>query len=221
MRERTRIRRNPGRAAYDRPSIEAVLDAAPVCHVGFAVDGQPYVIPMAYGHDGSHLYLHGSAASRTMSVLADGAEACVTVTVLDGLVLARSAMHHSMNYRSVVLFGQARPITDEPGKREALRLITDHLIPGRWPHIRGPSPQEMKATTVVALPLDQASAKVREGPPVDDDEDLELDVWAGVIPLRSTSADPVADADVSPDTPVPPHVAGYVDERRPRADARA
>jgi nitroimidazol reductase NimA-like FMN-containing flavoprotein (pyridoxamine 5'-phosphate oxidase superfamily) len=190
---RTRVRRVPQRAAYDRATIDAILDEALVAHLGFAIDGQPYVIPTLHARVGDTVYLHGSAASRALRTLGAAAPACLTVTLLDGLVLARSAFHHSMNYRSVVVLGEARPV-DDPGERLlALEHFTERLVPGRWGEVRPPNAQELKGTRVLALTLDEASAKVRTGPPVDDDEDYALDAWAGVIPLAVAAGEPIAD----------------------------
>jgi uncharacterized protein len=191
---RTTLKRLPKRAVYDRSLIYGILDEAFICHVGFAVDNQPFVIPTGYARAGDRLYIHGSSASRMLRTLQKEIDVCVTVTLVDGLVLARSAFHHSMNYRSVVVFGKAE-VVGEPGeKMEALRALSDHMIPGRWDEVRGPSPEEMKATLVLALPLAEASAKVRTGPPLDDEEDYALSVWAGVIPLRTVADPPISDA---------------------------
>ena len=210
--ERTRVRRLPGRGAYDRPTIDAILDEGLVCHLGLVVDGSPVVIPTGYARDGDRLLLHGSRTSASMRALAAGAEACVTVTLLDGLVLARSAFHHSMNYRSVVVLGTGEEVAEPSAKAEALRLLTDHLVPHRSADARGPSARELELTTVVALALDEASAKVRTGGPVDDEDDHALAVWAGVIPLALAPSAPVDDATVPPGAPAPPYVTGY---RRP------
>jgi nitroimidazol reductase NimA-like FMN-containing flavoprotein (pyridoxamine 5'-phosphate oxidase superfamily) len=191
--QRTRVRRLPARADYDRATIDAILDEALICHLGFAVDGQPYVIPTLQARDGDIVYLHGSAASRTLRTLASGVPACLTATLIDGLVLARSAFHHSMNYRSVVVLGEARLVTETDELLRVLRLFTEKLAPGRWDEVRGPSRQELKGTKVLAMTLDEASAKVRSGPPSDDDEDYALDVWAGVIPMSLQSGEPLAD----------------------------
>ena len=180
---RARIRRVPARADYRRETIDAILDEALVAHLGFALDGQPYVIPTLHARVGDVVYVHGSAASRAIRALTGGIPACLTVTLLDGLVLARSAFHHSMNYRSVVVLGEARPVEGPEERLVALEAFTERLVPGRWDEVRPPSTQELKGTRVLALGLDEASAKVRSGPPVDDDEDYALDVWAGVIPL--------------------------------------
>lgn len=191
--DRATVRRNPRRAAYDRELIHDILDEGLVGHVGFVADGQPFVIPMAYARVDETIYLHGAAASRLMRTLQGGLDACLTVTHLDGLVLARSAFHHSMNYRSVVVFGQARVVEDEGAKQEALRALTEHLTPGRWEVTRQPNAAELAGTLVLALPIAEASAKVRTGGPVDDEADYALPVWAGVVPLRLTAEAPVPD----------------------------
>lgn len=191
--ERTTLRRLPKRGVYDRALVYEILDEGFICHVGFVVDGQPFVIPTGYARANDSLYLHGSQASRMLRALASGIDVCVTVTLIDGLVLARSAFHHSMNYRSVVVFGRATPVEDRVQKLEALRILSEHMIPGRWDEVRGPNESELKATTVLALPLIEASAKVRTGPPLDDEEDYELPVWAGLIPLRLTTDAVIAD----------------------------
>jgi uncharacterized protein len=211
---RTQVRRLPQRAVYDREVIHAILDEGFICHVGFAVDGQPYVIPTGYGRAGDTLYLHGSTASRMLRNLADGVRLCVTVTLLDGLVLARSAYHHSMNYRSVVVLGTAVEVTGEDARLEALERISEHIIRGRWTDIRPPNPLELKATRVLRLPIEEASAKVRTGPPVDDEEDYDLAYWAGVLPMRLEIGTPIADPRLRSDVGVPAAVAGY---RRPGA----
>jgi nitroimidazol reductase NimA-like FMN-containing flavoprotein (pyridoxamine 5'-phosphate oxidase superfamily) len=183
----------PKRGVYDRDQVFSILDEGFLCHVGFVADGQPYVIPTGYARSGDRLYIHGSAASRMLRALDQGIDVCVTVTLIDALVLARSAFHHSMNYRSVVVLGNARLVTDRDEKSEALKCFTNHIVPGRWDEIRQPTEQELKATTVLALPLDEVSAKVRTGPPIDDDEDYALPVWAGLIPVRTELGEPVAD----------------------------
>jgi nitroimidazol reductase NimA-like FMN-containing flavoprotein (pyridoxamine 5'-phosphate oxidase superfamily) len=182
--ERATVRRLPKRAVYERAQIEAILDAGLICHAGFVSGGQPYVIPTAYVRAGEQIYLHGSAASRMLRELAAGVDVCVTVTLLDGLVLARSAFHHSMNYRSVVILGQARLVTDPAEKREAMHLFTNHVARDRWEEVREPNEQELKATSVLALPLTEATAKVRTGPPLDDEADYARPVWAGVAPIQ-------------------------------------
>jgi hypothetical protein len=184
----------PARGAHDRATIDAILDEGMVAHVGFAGgEGQPYVIPTLYARVGEEVYFHGSAASRTIRALAAGAQACLTVTLLDGLVLARSAVHHSVNYRSVVVLGTARPVEDLAERMEAVRAFTERLVPGRWQEARPPTVKELKAISVLALSLDEASAKVRSGPPLDDEEDYALDVWAGVIPVRTSADTPQPD----------------------------
>ena len=207
--ERTQVRRLPKRAVYDREAIYRILDEGLVCHVGFVVDGQPVLIPTGYGRDGDTLYVHGSAASRMLRDLAKGVEVSIAVTLLDGLVLARSAFHHSMNYRSVVIFGTAAVVEDQTTKREALRAFTEHIAPGRWREARPPTESELKATTVLAIPLKEMSAKVRTGPPLDDEEDYSLPVWAGVLPLELRSEQPMADSRLSASIEVPDYVRHY------------
>ena len=197
---RTRVKRLPKRASYDRQTIHAILDEALICHVGFVADGTPVVIPTIHWRQGETLYFHGSAASRMLRSLREGVEACVTVTLLDGLVLARSAFHHSMNYRSVVVFGRAREVTGEE-KVRALDDLVDHIVAGRAAEVRGPNESELRQTLVLALPLDEASAKIRTGGPIDDEEDLALPVWAGVVPMRLTREAPIADGGVSAPLP--------------------
>jgi len=211
---RTTVRRLPDRARYDRATVHAILDEGLVCHVGFVDEGQPFVIPSAYARVGDRLVIHGSAASRMVKALAGGAPACVTVTLLDGLVLARSGFHHSMNYRSVVVLGRATEISDPGEKRRALDAIVEHVAPGRVASVRPPSENELRATRVVALPLDEASAKVRTGPPKDDEADYTLPVWAGELPLRLEPLAPVADPHPGPAVPPPPHVTGWRRARR-------
>ena len=192
--DRTQVKRLPKRGVYDQAQVHAILDEGFICHVGFVADGQPYVIPTGYARSGDQLYIHGSAASRMLRALGQGAQLCVTVTLVDGLVLARSAFHHSMNYRSVVVLGQARLVTDPAEKTAALEYFTNHVVPGRWDEVRQPTEQELKSTTVLALALDEVSAKVRTGPPIDDEEDYALPVWAGVVPLRIEAGAPAPDA---------------------------
>src|SRR5215469_10411341 len=181
--ERTQLRRLPNRGSHDLEAVCQILDASFLAHVGFNVDGQPFVIPTLYGREGEALFMHGSAASRMLRELDNGLPACVNVTLVDGLVLARSAFHHSMNYRSVVAFGTARKIEEPEQKVRALRTISEHLMAGRWNDVRGPNQKELKATAVLEFAMEEASAKVRTGPPLDDEEDYELPVWAGILPL--------------------------------------
>ncbi len=209
---RTTLRRLPQRGVFDRAAVHAILDEGLVCHVGFAVDGQPFVIPTSYARVEDRLYLHGSAASRMLRSLTGGAEVCVTVTLLDGLVLARSAFHHSMNYRSVVVLGRALLVEDVAEKRAALEAIVEHVVPGRSAVVREPSEQELLATSVLRLDLVEVSAKVRTGPPVDDEEDLGRDCWAGVLPLRLSPGGPVPDPHLAAGRAVSHEVANY---RRP------
>jgi nitroimidazol reductase NimA-like FMN-containing flavoprotein (pyridoxamine 5'-phosphate oxidase superfamily) len=204
--ERTRVKRLPKRGAYDRETINAILDEAFICHVGFVVDGQPYVIPTAFGRIGEDLYLHGSAASRMLRELSKGVDVCVTVTLVDGLVLARSAFHHSINYRSVVILGKAALVEDGDEKGRALEAITEHIVHGRWPEVRWPNELELKATSVLKLSIDEASAKVRTGPPIDDEEDYAMEVWAGVVPLSLIYGPPIDDDRLAPGITVPDHV---------------
>jgi uncharacterized protein len=201
--DRTRIKRMPKRGVFDRGAVYRILDEGFVCHVAFAVDGQPYAIPTGYARVGDAIYLHGSAASRMLRSLSAGLSVCVTVTLVDGLVLARSAFHHSVNYRSVVILGQARLVTDPDEKAAALRAFTNHIVPGRWEEVRPVTAQELLGTSVLVLPIEEASAKIRTGPPVDDEEDLEWPVWAGVVPLALQNGDPVPDTHVRPGTAPP------------------
>ena len=211
---RTEVRRLPQRAVYDREAVYRILDEGLVCHIGFVAEGHPVVIPTGYGRKGDTVYLHGSAASRMLRTLGKGVDVCVTVTLFDGLVLARAAFHHSVNYRSVVIFGTATVVEDREGKLEALRVFTEHVAPGRWQEVRPPSDKELQATTVLALSLQEVSAKVRTGPPVDDEEDYALPVWAGVLPLSLTPGLPVADQRLRAGTKVPEYVRRY-DWKRP------
>jgi len=207
--ERTQVKRLPKRGKYERETVFAILDEGFVCHVGFAVEGQPYVIPTNYGRSGDTLYLHGSAASRMLRTLSEGVPVSVTVTHVDGLVLARSAFHHSVNYRSVVILGIARLVTDPTEKMEALRVFTEHVMKGRWDDVRQPTEQELKATTVLALPLEEVSAKVRTGGPIDDEADYTLPVWAGVLPLEMVAKEPLADPQRKNNPAVPEYLKKY------------
>jgi nitroimidazol reductase NimA-like FMN-containing flavoprotein (pyridoxamine 5'-phosphate oxidase superfamily) len=210
---RTRVRRLPERARYDRQAIDAVLDAGLVAHLGFVADGQPFVIPTLHARVGDEVFVHGSAASRTLRALAEGFPACLTVTLLDGIVLARSVFEHSMNYRSVVVLGRATPVLEQEGRLAALEAFTEKLLPGRWAEARRPTAKELKATSVLRLPLDEASAKIRDGGPEDGDTpDAELDVWAGHLPLVVTPLEPVPDPGLRPGVPVPSGLRPY---RRP------
>ena len=204
--KRTELRRLPKRGFHDHQTIYSILDAAFLCHVGFQANGQPFVIPTLYGREADKLYLHGSAASRMLGELEKGVPACVTVTLVDGLVLARSAFHHSMNYRSVVAFGTARKIQDHAQKLRALRIISEHLIAGRWNDVRSPSEKELKATSVLEFSIEEASAKVREGGPLDDEEDYVLPVWAGVVPLHLQVKTPIADSRLAEGIELPQYI---------------
>ena len=191
--DRNKVKRLPKRGHYDAETIYAILDAGFICHVGFSVGGQPYVIPTGYGRDGDRIYIHGSAASRMLKNLDQGIPVCITVTHLDGLVLARSAFHHSMNYRSAVVFGTAILVEGEAEKNHALKVISDNILKGRWDEVRGPNAKELKGTMVLAIEIEEASAKIRTGPPGDDEPDYELPVWAGVLPIRQVYGAPVND----------------------------
>jgi uncharacterized protein len=191
---RTKLRRLPKRGAHDRPAIDAILDEALISHIGFVHDDKPAVIPTLHARLGDEVLIHGSAASRMLRALAHGIDLCLTATLIDGLVLARSAFHHSVNYRSVVLYGQAHLVSEPDEKEQALEAFTERLLPGRWADVRWPTGKELKATTVLKLPISEGSAKVRTGPPIDDEPDYALDVWAGVIPLTLTRGEPVPDA---------------------------
>ncbi|NJR63646.1 MAG: pyridoxamine 5'-phosphate oxidase family protein [Cyanobacteria bacterium CRU_2_1] len=206
---RTQIKRIPQRGQYDCHTIYQILDEGLICHVAFAIEGQPFVIPTAYGRVDDQLYIHGSPASRMLRSLQKGIDVCITVTLLDGLVLARSAFHHSMNYRSVVIFGTATLVQDEAQKFEALKAFTEHIVPGRWAEVRQPARQEVAGTMVLSLPLTEASAKVRSGHPSDDEEDYLLPVWAGVIPLRLVADIPINDPRLASEIAVPNHVTNY------------
>lgn len=207
--ERTRVKRLPARGSYDRKTIYSILDEGFICHVGFVADGQPYVIPTGYARIDDDLYIHGSSASRMLRDLALGAEVCVTVTLIDGLVLARSAFHHSMNYRSVVILGKAVLVENPDEKYRALEAFTNHVVPGRWPDVRWPNELELKATSVLKLPIEEASAKIRTGDPKDDEEDYSMDVWAGVLPLTLLPGTPILDTHGPIDALVPEYVANY------------
>jgi len=212
--ERTQVRRLPKRGVYDREAVYRILDEGLVCHLGFVADGKPVVIPIGYGRRGDTLFLHGSPGSRMLRALGKGADVCLTVTIVDGLVLARSAFHHSMNYRSVVIFGKATLLEDPGAKREALHAFTEHVAPGRWQEIRQPSENELKTTAVLAIPLKEVSAKVRTGPPLDDEQDYALPVWAGVLPLELTPTTPLPDDRLPKETAVPDYVRRYTRKRR-------
>lgn len=213
---RTRVVREPHRGVYDRKVAYEILDEGFLCHVGFVVDGQPFVIPTGYGRSGDDLYIHGSMASRMLRNLNQGVPACVTVTLVDGLVLARSIFNHSMNYRSVVVLGTAVAVEDRQEKLAALQAISEHILPGRWAEAREPNEQELKATLVLRLPMAEFSAKVRQGPPIDDEEDYAFPTWAGVIPLEVVAGKPVDDARLMAGQAVPGYAANYSRSRRGR-----
>lgn len=213
--ERVRLRRKRERGRYEREAIDAILDEALIAHLGIVDEhGQPFVVPVLHARDGEVVYCHGSLGSRTMRALASGVPACLTVSLIDGLVLARSAMHHSANYRSVMLLGRARAIEDEGEKSRALEAVVEHIVPGRWRDVRPPSVKELAATAVLAIPIEEASAKVRTGGPLDDEEDYALEVWAGVIPLAASAGEPRPDERLLAGVTPPPYVRAY---RRPGA----
>ena len=206
---RTTVRRIPDRGVYDRSVINAILDEALVCHVGFVDDGQPLVIPMLHARVTDRLYIHGSNASRAIKVLSEGVPACVTVTLLDGVVLARSAFHHSLNYRSVVVFARGEPVRERDEKNRILTELVERVVPGRWYDSRQPTEKELNATALVGFPLDESSAKIRSGPPKDDLEDYSLPYWAGVLPLSLTAGPLQPDPKLPPTIPVPEYLRNY------------
>ena len=212
---RTRLVREADRAVYDRAAAYKILDEGFICHVGFVADGQPFVIPTGYGRVGDNLYIHGSAASRMLRNLEQGVAVCVTVTLLDGLVLARSIFNHSMNYRSVVVLGTAVAVQDPAEKLEALRRLSEHILPGRWAESRQPNEKEIKATLVMRLPITEFSAKVRQGPPIDDAEDLAFPTWAGVIPLQMVGGEPIDDPKLIAGQVAPEYAKRYSRKRKP------
>jgi nitroimidazol reductase NimA-like FMN-containing flavoprotein (pyridoxamine 5'-phosphate oxidase superfamily) len=216
---RTTISRLRERGRTDRADLHAVLDAGLICHLGVIIDGTPVVLPTGYGRRGDTLYLHGSSANRSL-LAADGQEICVTVTLVDGLVCARSVFHHSMNYRSAVVLGTARVVTDDDERLAALRAVTEQLAPGRWEHTRPPTRKELAATAVLALPLDEASVKVRAGQPKDDPEDYESDIWAGVIPAALTFGQAEPDPALDQDIQVPEHILAMAGRARGAAGSR-
>ncbi len=206
---RTWVVREPERGVYDRDAAYRILDEAFLCHVGFVVDGQPFVIPTSYGRKDDALYIHGSAASRMLRRMDEGIPVCVTVTILDGLVLARSLFNHSMNYRSVVVLGTATAVKNAAEKLAALKVLSDHILPKRWEAARQPNERELKATLVMRVPIEEFSAKVRQGPAIDDEDDYSFPVWAGVLPLEIFPGKPVADARLNASIPVPEYVSSY------------
>jgi len=206
---RTTLKRLPKRGSHERDTIDQILDEGFICHVGFAIEGQPFVIPTGYARAGDKLIIHGSQASRMLRALKTGIDVCVTVTIIDGLVLARSAFHHSMNYRSVVIFGRATLVEEPEAKLAALFALSEHMIPGRWEDVREPTEAELQQTTVLSLPIDEASAKIRTGPPLDDEEDYAMNVWAGVLPTQLATGEAIADPRLPPNIEVPGYVGSY------------
>ena len=210
---RTRVVREADRAVYDREAVYRILDEGFLCHAGFVVDGQPFVIPTSYGRKDASLYIHGSAASRMLRQIKEGVPVCITVTLLEGLVLARSIFNHSMNYRSVVILGKAALVDDPQEKLEALRLLSEHILPGRWEDSRQPNERELKATSVLRVPIEEFSAKVRQGPAIDDEDDYSFPTWAGVIPLQMVAGTPIDDARLLPGQETPEYARNYTRRR--------
>jgi uncharacterized protein len=212
---RTRVVREADRAVYDRDTVYRILDEGFLCHAGFVVDGQPFVIPTSYGRKDASLFIHGSAASRMLRQMQkeDGVPICITVTLLEGLVLARSIFNHSMNYRSVVVLGKATLVDDPEEKLEALRILSEHILPGRWADSRQPNERELKATSVLRVPIEEFSAKVRQGPAIDDEEDYTFATWAGVVPLEMIAGAPIDDARLLPGKEAPPYAKHYSRKR--------
>ena len=206
---RTRVVREPQRAVYDREEVYRILDEAFLCHIGFSVDGQPFAIPTSYGRKNANLYIHGSAASRMLRQMKDAVPVCITVTLLDGLVLARSIFNHSMNYRSVVILGKATLVEDPKEKLEGLKVLSDHILPRRWEDSRQPNEQELKATSLLRVPIQEFSAKVRTGPPIDDAEDMNFPTWAGVLPLEIKAGAPISDEQLDAGIHVPTYLQPY------------
>ena len=203
---RNQVKRKPDRGRYDKATIYPIIDEALFCHVGFVLDGQPYVIPTIHARQGDRILLHGAKGSRMLQSIQEGGPVCITITLLDGLVLARSVFHHSLNYRSVVLFGRGELIEGREEKLAAMEVVTEHMIRGRWREARQPTPQELDATAVVAVPIESASAKIRTGPPIDDEHDYDLAVWAGVLPIRQAVGEPEKDPRLKDGIPLPPFV---------------
>jgi len=210
---RTRLVREADRAVYDREAAYRILDEGFLCHVGFVVDGQPFVIPTSYAREDDSLFIHGSAASRMLRQLKESVPVCITITLLDGLVLARSIFNHSMNYRSVVVLGKATLVDDPAEKIEALHRLSEHIIPGRWADVRQPNERELKATSILRVPIEEFSAKVRKGPVVDDEEDYSFPAWAGVVPLEMVAGAPIADARLDPALEIPAYAKRYTRKR--------
>jgi len=206
---RTTLKRLPKRGSHQRETINQILDEGFICHVGFAIEGQPFVIPTGYARVGDKLIIHGSQASRMLRALKAGIDACVTVTLIDALVLARSAFHHSMNYRSVVILGRATLIDEREEKLAALFALAEHMIPGRWQEVRQPNEVELQQTTVLSMPIEEASAKIRTGPPLDDEDDYAMDVWAGLLPMRMIAQNPFPDPRLPSGIEIPKYVIEY------------
>ncbi|REJ77449.1 MAG: pyridoxamine 5'-phosphate oxidase family protein [Acidobacteria bacterium] len=213
--ERNTVRRQSGRGKYDRETVYAILDEAFLCHVGFSVGGQPFVIPTLYARDTDRIFIHGSSVSRMLKDLSEGIHVCITVTITDGIVLARSAFHHSMNYRSVTAFGKGYLVDDHDKKMRALELISENVLPGRWNDARLPTQKEMDVTSVICVEIEDAAAKIREGDPKDDKRDYELPIWAGVLPVSLACSEPVADSLLREGIAVPDYIEEFVKDRSP------
>ena len=207
--ERTTLKRLPKRGAYDRDVVYSILDEGFICHIGFVANDHPVVIPTGYARKDDQLFIHGSQASRMLRTLKDGVDLCLTVTLVDGLVLARSAFHHSINYRSVVVFGRASIVDDRQAKLDALLAFSEQVVPGRWADVREPTEEELKQTTVLSLPLGEVSAKIRTGPPIDDEEDYAMNVWAGVVPLKLVAEEPIPDPRLPAEIEAPAYAQRY------------
>ena len=207
--KRTKVNRIPKRASYDKETVYEILDSTFICQVGFNIDGQVYIIPTAFGRKDDLIYVHGSNKSRMLNSFQNGKDICISVTLVDGIVLARSAFHHSINYRSVVIFGKPQEIISKDDKTKALGIIMEHIIPGRWNDVRQPSKKELDITSVFSLKIDEASAKIRTGMPADEKEDLSLNMWSGIVPLKFTACDPVNNIDLKENIPLPDYVKNY------------
>jgi nitroimidazol reductase NimA-like FMN-containing flavoprotein (pyridoxamine 5'-phosphate oxidase superfamily) len=211
--EKTKVNRLPKRGFYDKETIYSILDEGIVCHVGFIINDKPFVIPTAYVRVDDYIYIHGAKSNQMINAINEGSEACITVTLLDGYVLARSAFHHSMNYRSVVIFGKGKIVEDDEEKMSALKAFTEHVVKGRWDDVREPSEKEMNTTSVLKFPIEEASAKVRTGPPVDDKDDYDMNVWAGVLPVKTMFGEPIRDGQLKENVSVPGYLTNYISSK--------
>jgi nitroimidazol reductase NimA-like FMN-containing flavoprotein (pyridoxamine 5'-phosphate oxidase superfamily) len=211
--EKTKVSRLPKRGFYDKDTIYGILDEGIICHVGFIINDNPFVIPTAYVRVDDCIYIHGAKSNRMINAINDGSEACISVTLLDGYVLARSAFHHSMNYRSVVMFGKGKIVEGDDEKMKALKAFTEHVVKGRWDDVRKPTEKEMYTTSVLKFPIEVASAKIRTGPPVDDKDDYDMDVWAGVLPVKTMFGEPIRDEQLKENVPVPGYLINYISSK--------